>query len=364
MGRAHHPERPYDDPRVHVIVDDARAAFRKASPGTYDAVVFGLLDSHTQLGISSVRLDNYVFTMESLAAARRLLAPGGSLVLTAATFRDWFYQRFTRMLEAACGAPVDVSRTRVWTTYRCRIADPARAAEPLTPEQRASLPTDDWPFLYLPERGVPTAYLVGVVVLAAASILVLRANGLRLGRFGADQGHLFFLGAAFLLMEVSAVNRLALLFGTTWVVSAVTIALVLSFIVAANVVVPLVARVPVRGLYAALVASLVVSFLLDPAIAIGRGLAFSVGLGLLLLLPVFFAGLIFARSFSAAKEAGPALGANMLGSVLGGWVEYGSMAVGTRALVLLAACFYVLSGLLLWRARSSPGAAAAPAASA
>jgi hypothetical protein len=51
---------------------------------------------------------------------------------------------------------------------------------------------------------------------------------------------MFFLGAAFLLMEVYAINRLALLFGTTWLVSAVAIAVMLVEIVLANLVVGLV----------------------------------------------------------------------------------------------------------------------------
>ena len=66
MGRRAHPERPYDDPRVHAVVDDARHAFRLAETDSYDLVVFGLLDSHTQLGTSSVRLDNYVYTLQSI----------------------------------------------------------------------------------------------------------------------------------------------------------------------------------------------------------------------------------------------------------------------------------------------------------
>jgi hypothetical protein len=65
MGRQHHPEEPYVDPSVDVIINDARAAFRRLPPNSYDAVLFGLLDSHTQLSSSSVRLDNYVFTLES-----------------------------------------------------------------------------------------------------------------------------------------------------------------------------------------------------------------------------------------------------------------------------------------------------------
>ena len=352
LGRRHHPERPYDDPRVRVIVDDARAAFRRLPGATYDAVLFGLLDSHTQLGMSSVRLDNYVFTRESFAEARRLLRPGGSLVVTAATFRPWFRQRFVDMLAATCEGPVRVTGETVWVTYACEVGGPSGASAAAT---TATLPTDDWPFLYLPERGVPRAYALAVLALALGSVLVVRSYGLSPERITAFHGHVFFLGAAFLLMEVHAINRLALFFGTTWIVSAVAIMLVLGLIVAANVTVTLLGGLPYAAAYAGLFVSLAVSFGLDPQAFLGRGLGVSLGYGLAVLAPVYFAGLVFARSFATAEAAGAAIGMNMLGAVLGGWSEYLSMALGMRALVLLAFGFYAASLVCL-----RPGARSGP----
>jgi len=63
-------------------------------------------------------------------------------------------------------------------------------------------------------RCYPYATLFIVSFVAFASVGVLYYGGLDLGRFSSYHGHLFFLGAAFLLLEVHAVNRLALLFGT------------------------------------------------------------------------------------------------------------------------------------------------------
>jgi SAM-dependent methyltransferase len=297
LGRQHHPEHPYDDLRVHVIVDDARAMFRRMAPGVYDAVFFGLLDSHTQLGMSSVRLDNYVFTRESFGEARRLLRPGGRIVVTAATFRDWFRQRFVDILTATCDTPVethDVPKT-TWVTYECQIANPQSRGPAATIS--AALPTDDWPFLYLPTRAIPLAYGVVLVVLAWGSALVIRANGLSPQRVTAEHAHMFFLGAAFLLMEVYAVNRLALLFGTTWIVSAVAIVIVLTLIVAANLTLTLRAAPPYAIAYIGLGASLLVSYALNPEAALGRGLGVSTLYGFVALFPVYFAGLVFARSF-------------------------------------------------------------------
>jgi SAM-dependent methyltransferase len=359
MGRRHHPEAPYSDPRVRAVVDDARAAFRKLPTGQYDAVVFGLLDSHTQLGLSSVRLDNYVFTAESLAAARALLAPDGRLILTAATFRPWFRERLAQLLQSACDTPVEIDDFGggyAFTSYSCQVGDPAAAVEGVQLDRGEDLPTDDWPFLYLPSRSIPRAYILVVLLLAAASVLVLRSRGLRIGRIGPFHGHLFFLGAGFLLMEVYAVNRLALLFGTTWLVSAVTIALVLVMIVAANFTVLAFTRVNRILAYVFLFTSLIVSYLVSPTVAVGHGVGVSLAYGLLLLSPVYFAGIIFATSFRSAEMAGPAIGANMLGSVLGGWVEYLTMATGIRALALLALVFYLASLALVFVFRKTQGA--------
>ncbi len=356
LGRRYHPEQPYADSRVRVIVDDARAAFRRLPAGAYDAVLFGLLDSHTQLGMSSVRLDNYVFTQESFEEARKLLRPGGRLVVTAATFRDWFRERFVRILEATCGSAVQTREIpeTPWITYDCRVDDTANKPGSAATRAVASLPTDDWPFLYLPERAVPRAYVFVVILLVYGSMLVIRKHGLSPKRFGAYHGHLFFLGAAFLLMEVYAVNRLALLFGTTWVVSAVAIMVVLTLIVAANLTVTLAQQLPYSLAYAGLFGSVSLSYSLNPEAVLGRGVGFSVAYSFAALLPVYFAGLVFARSFTWAPLAGPAIGANMLGAVVGGWAEYSSMALGIRALVAVAMAFYFGSFLCLkWARRST-----------
>jgi SAM-dependent methyltransferase len=343
MGRLHHPEQPYSNPRVRVIVDDARHAFRVLPRSTYDAVVFGLLDSHTQLGMSSVRLDNYVFTRESFAEARRLINPGGHLVVTAASASDWFRERFEAMLGETVGGQVSVLRHDEWFTFIARVEDGPGAALAVSDSAVVEIPTDDWPFLYLPTRGVPAAYLWVVACLVATSLLLLRLHGLRVRALGPFEAHMFFLGAAFLLMEVHAINRLALLFGTTWLVSAVTIAIVLALIVLANVTVLVARGVPYVVSYSLLVASLAASWWLDPASVLGATVGAKLAFGLALLSPVYFAGLVFARSFSGAELATTAMGANIMGAVLGGWVEYATMAWGIRALVLLAALFYLLS---------------------
>jgi spermidine synthase len=81
IGRRSHRQRPYQDPRVTLHVGDARAYFKRCQ-NKYDLIVFGTLDSQALLGgLSSVRLDNYVYTREAFQEAHRLLKPDGLLAV-------------------------------------------------------------------------------------------------------------------------------------------------------------------------------------------------------------------------------------------------------------------------------------------
>jgi predicted membrane-bound spermidine synthase len=64
VGMLDHSEKPYQNPRTHAIVNDARS-FLRTTDRKYDLIVYGLLDSHTLLSQgSSVRLDSFVYTIE------------------------------------------------------------------------------------------------------------------------------------------------------------------------------------------------------------------------------------------------------------------------------------------------------------
>jgi SAM-dependent methyltransferase len=81
LGKKQHPERPYDWPQVAVHLTDARN-FLKRSQNRYDLILFGALDSHTEFSdYSNMRLDNFVYTLESFREAREHLAPDGVLYL-------------------------------------------------------------------------------------------------------------------------------------------------------------------------------------------------------------------------------------------------------------------------------------------
>jgi hypothetical protein len=67
--------------------------------------------------------------------------------------------------------------------------------------------------------------------------------------------------------------------------------------------------------------------------------------GVVMALPLLFAGIIFATSLRGPATVEIAFGSNLLGAVVGGMLEYSSLMFGIRALYLIAALAYVLSWL-------------------
>src|SRR5437867_3499755 len=104
LGRAMHPERPYDDPRVVPVVNDARAWFEQNNE-LFDVVCYGLLDSHAMFSaMSTLRLDNYVYTIEGVRAGWAHVAPDGVLSISfSVAAGEWMVQRLTRVIEEATG---------------------------------------------------------------------------------------------------------------------------------------------------------------------------------------------------------------------------------------------------------------------
>src|SRR6202049_4986442 len=97
----HAREQPYEDPRVHAVVNDARSFFRSTQE-QFDVVAFGLLDSHTLLShASSVRLDSFVYTVEGLREARSRLKENGVLSVSFAVINDALGAKIYRMMQQA-----------------------------------------------------------------------------------------------------------------------------------------------------------------------------------------------------------------------------------------------------------------------
>lgn len=363
LGRRH-PEHPYEDPRVSAHLNDARA-FMKRTNARYDLILFGLLDSHTQLSdYSNMRLDNFVYTEESFREARALLAPHGVLFVKFMVNYPWLGRRIVEIMTHAFGkAPtvftVRSSFTPSATCFVISDSDQVErrlAADPrlgqFVAEHRSTvldLPdvavtTDDWPYLYHQGHWIPTIFFLLsflVVILAAAFYLQIPEARSRVPSL-----FFFSMGAGFLLLETQVISRLALYFGTTWQVNGIVIAAILSALLVANYVTEK-RRTPWLRSWtlALLLLGIAFAYLFPfsrlplPAAWVGSIAA------AIFAVPVFFAGLLFASEFRAADSPAAALGANMLGAVVGGLLENLSLIIGMKALLLVAAIVYALAGL-------------------
>ena len=100
IGRDHHPDKPYDDPRVTVHLNDGRNFLRQAKDAEYDLVIFALVDSLVlHSGYSNLRLESYLFTKESFADARRVLKPTGLMTVYNFFRQGWLVARLREVMR-------------------------------------------------------------------------------------------------------------------------------------------------------------------------------------------------------------------------------------------------------------------------
>ena len=210
-----------------------------------------------------------------------------------------------------------------------------------------SLATDDWPFLYLKEKGVPTDYLIVIVTLIVISSFTL----FRVARikWGTNQTHFFFLGAGFLLLETKSITNCSLYFGTTWFVTMLVVTGILLMVLCANVL-AMRLRSFTPYFYIPLIASMILLYLTPNDFILGHPFWGRLLWVLVFVpLPVFFAGLIFSTTFRESKRASSSFGANLIGATIGGFAEYSSMALGFKNVSLLVMAAYLASlCLMIW----------------
>ena len=361
IGRAHHPDDPYADPRVTVHVDDGRA-FLRNTDARYDLVIFALPDSLVRLSsLTNLRLESYLFTVEAFADARAHLADGGVLVLYNQYRWDWLRGRIAATLEHVFGRPpLQIQQGRI-TVF---VAGASVDAPPIDPSGFEGLATDDWPHVYMQRRGIPWVYVGMIAMFLIVSVMGIAAlappKTLR-----RPDGPFFFMGAAFLLLETKSISTFSLLFGTTWLVNSLTFGGILVSVLVANLMVRLVGPRARPLLFALLFGSLAVAYLAPPSALLAiASIPLRYGLTVLLVFaPIFFANLLFSSEFAGTSQSASAFGWNLLGAVAGGGLEYVGLVVGQRNLLVLAALAYALVAMsLARRARSGGGAAtAAPA---
>lgn len=349
LGREYHPEHPYDSSHVSVYIDDARAFFSKTAD-KYDLIVFGYLDSHTMFStFSSLRLDNYVYTLQSFQPARQLLKPSGTMVLAFGGGVPFVNKRQYAMLEAAFGQPPVVLKTGYAQTGDVYIEgatlDRARALpfpdiSPSLQQPNPVMATDSWPFLYLHHRTIPVSLLMLLIMIVTGTRRLLKSSLGAGWTSNTEYRQMFFLGAAFMLLETKGITHLSLLFGSTWVVNSVVIGTFLTMGFLANLWV-LVRPVSLRFTYVLLFISLLLGLVISPSRFFASSAAMKVVAAALLVgIPVFFSGIVFSSSFRVSSHPEKALAVNLFGAIAGGILENAVMLGGINTLGVLAILLY------------------------
>jgi hypothetical protein len=409
IGRRDHPDRPYDDTRVSIQIDDGRSFVRKTTR-TYDLVSYAVVDSLVlHSSYSSLRLESFLFTEQALRDIKEKLKPDGVFAMYNIYRQGWVVARLAKMAEEVFGrkplvlslpyqseitpesnqgnhltlllvGPDPSSRMDAilakfkaggfyWVNEKPQCNEGVSAFGPEPPSVAGAkatdwqkigraevatsgvkrVPTDDWPFLYLREPAIPGLNLrwMLLVVLLSLALLSLFVP-LRSSR---PNGQMFFLGAGFMLLETKGVVQMALLFGSTWLVNSIIFFAILVMILLSNLFVLWFRPRRRWGLYyGLLIAALAVNLLIPMDSYLGLSGASRVVLACTLVFaPVFFAGIIFALAFRDSQRPDIDLGSNIIGIILGGLSENLSLATGFNSLLLIAILYYVLSAVLLPR---------------
>jgi spermidine synthase len=379
MGREYHPERPYDSPKVRIVTDDARSFFATTKE-KYDLIIFGLLDSHTTTAMTNARLDHYVYTQESIARSRSLLADGGVVALSFEASKPYISDRIARCINQVFGynplvfrIPYDHSGwggvmfvTGEQRTVENALAENERLAGTIEQWQTGCpvkiagttrVTTDDWPYLYLEKASIPSLYYL----LAGLMLVLFMHCKWRLRQSDKFQlsspmhWHFFFLGAAFLLLEVQNISKAAVVLGNTWWVNAVVIGGILTMILLANLIeAKLGKRLPSSLVWSGLIGTCIALYFVDLSRFAFLPYATKVlVVGLLTTLPMLFSGIVFIRSFAAVERKDLALGANLFGSLVGGILQSLTFMTGIKALLLIVAGLY-LAAFLTRQKKSQP----------
>jgi hypothetical protein len=348
----------YQDPRVTSHVNDGRA-YLQTTHKKFDLVLFALPDSLTLVsGASSLRLESYLFTVEAMRSARAHLAPGGAFAMYNFYRESWLVDRLAGTMDTAFGHAPCLSESAN-APNRAVILDgltPADQRCQVTWHRTSATPppsTDDKPFLYVRHSTVPSLYVTTLGLILLASLVAVLAvlvsapaarGSTRLDRVRHMWSYrdLFLLGAAFLLLETKNVTGFALLFGTTWLVNAFVFAGVLIAVLGAVEFTRRRATPALPIMYALLVGGLALAWIIPASWLLSLTLLLRVPVAIVIaFLPIFAANVIFSKRFAATEHPTIAFATNLLGAMLGGALEYLSLAFGYRALLLIAAILYL-----------------------
>lgn len=372
-----HPERPYQNEKVTIYNTDARS-FLTNSKKHYDKIVLGYLDSHTLFSsMSSLRLDNFVYTQEFFDILKKHLGGEGVLSVTFTVHEAWIANRLYSLFKNTFlvdpiiyqggafsskgtvflgGEDLD-KQTVEYLDYNPVVQDDINHSwryqfkggylNPNVFEHVKNVPTDNWPYLYLKDKKIPINYFLPLAIILIFSLVFIKAVG---GEELKLDFPFFFLGAAFLLIETKAITELSLFIGSTWLTNAIVIGCILLLILVANYLSKYINEKRIKWVYGSLLLTLLLPALFPPSTYFEiSDLVGKLLVSILLCSPLLFSGLIFAFKLRGCSKGSAALGSNLMGAMFGGIIEYCSLIYGFKILYLFAIILYALSFLSMRR---------------
>jgi hypothetical protein len=379
IGKQYHPQKPYDSPLVEIVQDDARSFFATSSD-TYDIISFGLLDSHTSSIMTNTRLDEYVFTYESLKKAKSLLAKDGIIVLHSSAMEYFIADRIARTLRdlfqkepvifhvppnsfgdggTMFVAGENPSGVLAHIKRNAKLSDLIEGWQnkyPIKFDYSTPISTDDWPYLYLPYPKIPLLYFAFAAIMIILFIRSCKHWGVSslFVNWNQSHWHFFFLGAAFMLLEVQNISKAAVVLGSTWEVNAVIVSAVLIMILLANFITAKMKRLNVIPVYIILLTVCITLYFVDIAqFAFMPYYQKAFIVGCLTTLPMIFSGIIFIKSFASVEEKDHALGANLFGALFGALLQTITFITGIKTLLLIVGGLYLLSFMTMKKLNTS-----------
>ena len=362
LGRKYHPESPYSNSNVNLEIDDART-FIKNSKKNYDVIVYGLLDSQSNLSSKGgIRLDSYVYTVEALTESKNKLKKNGFIFISFFVQTPEIGYKIFAMLEKATGIKPTVLKSKTNSRYifiggkkdidiKINKLKYFKINKDFNGENLydIDLSTDDWPFLYMPSKVYPFTYLSIIIVLLFFSIYFLnKLIKIKASNFSTS---CFFLGAGFMLVETKGITEIAKIYGSTWVVISIVIAAVLFMSFIANLIVMKKFKISSTFAYSLLLISLIIGYYLftQGSVNISPNVN-KIIMPIILTLPILFSGIAFSKELLKLQSISQALSSNILGAMVGGFLEYNSMYFGFSNLYVLAGIIY-LSAFVFSKAR-------------
>ena len=147
-----------------------------------------------------------------------------------------------------------------------------------------------------------------------------------------------------MLVETKGITELALYYGSTWIVISIVIAAILIMAFMANLIVYKIGTPSTIKTYSFLFLSLLCGllFTIIDIEYLPRNIS-TILMTSILTLPIFFSGFAFSNELRKTSSLPIAFSSNILGAMMGGFLEYNSMYFGFRSLYIFALLMYMIA---------------------